>query len=797
MESGVRTDVRSGEHDVHTQASVVWQVRARTAPLRAAMAALVWLVTGCSTPDPVQNARDLTRMGRQSEAIESLDRAGRQGQKSGQVQSELLRQRDLQASRRVDAFGEDLRLGRLDAAAQTLDALTQEQPDYFKLPSMREQLVVARRQAQTLASANRAAANGQTQEARRLVRTVLVEDPSHPAARRIWADLGQAPTGVESESMADRLPDALRRPVTVEFRDATLRNVFETLTRMSQVNFVFDKDVRGDARVTVFLRGVSLDEAVRTILQSQSLEMRRLNEATYLVFPRSAQKARDYVQLEARAFWLSNIDAKLAAQMLRNVIKSKDIHVDDKLNMLVIKDTPEAIRLAAQLLQSMDVADSEVVLEIEILEISRSRLQELGIRYPTQISYGLLPTATTGALNNAASTAVGIITRENWSDQVAQIVSPSLVANLRATDGAVNLLSNPRIRVRNREKAKIQVGEKVPVFTTQFAATGFGTSNAIGASTTYIDVGLKLEVEPQIHHESEVSIKVSLEVSNILEQVQGPAQTTAYRIGARQAQTNLRLRDAQTQVLAGLISDNDRKFAQRVPGLGRMPVLGRLFSNERVETEQTEIILMITPRIVRTVATSPLSSESLIAGTESAAGAAPLMLSPRARTALAPSGTRPQAALPSSPGAPISEDQRAAQAAVIAAAIPAAAAQPAPVSMGQLSLQAPQQVRAGQDFSISLSIDEGVLVGPVEVDLAWDAAAFAVPGPVTTSSSGQGKVTLSGEGGPRTGQFRLRASPSGVTSGTVSVQAVRAAVGDGRPAEGIAMPVPVTIGITP
>ena len=112
-------------------------------------------------------------------------------------------------------------------------------------------------------------------------------------------------------------------------------------------------------------------------------------------------------------------------------------------------------------------------------------------------------------------------------------------------------------------------------------------------------------------------------------------------------------------------------------------------------------------------------------------------------------------------------------------------------------MQAPQQVRAGQDFSISLAIDEGVLVGPVEVDLSWDAAAFAVPGPVTTSSSGQGSVTLSGEGGPRSGQFRLRANPSGITSGTVSVQAVRAAAGDGRPADGIAMPTPVSIRITP
>jgi general secretion pathway protein D len=385
---------------------------------------------------------------------------------------------------------------------------------------------------------------------------------------------------------------------------------------------------------------------------------------------------------------------------------------------------------------------------------------------------------------------VGVITRENWAEQLAQIASPSLIANLRASDGAVNLLSNPRIRVRNREKAKIQVGEKVPVFTTQFAATGFGTSNAIGASTTYIDVGLKVEVEPQIHHESEVSIKVALEVSNILEQVQGPAQTTAYRIGARMAQTNLRLRDAETQVLAGLISDNDRQFAQRVPGLGRMPVLGRLFSNERTETERTEIILMITPRIVRAVS-GPLHGEAaLIAGTESAAGVAPLTLSSRARTAVAPSGSgRTQ-----TPGA---EDTRPSALAAAGGALPASAAAIPSEPIARLAMTAPAQVRAGQDFTLSLTMDEGVLVGPAEVDLEWDPAAFSLPASVTMSGGGKAKVTLSGEGGPRTGQFRLRASPSGVTSGSVAVVAVRATAGDGRPADGVALPLPIAIGIAP
>jgi general secretion pathway protein D len=439
--------------------------------------------------------------------------------------------------------------------------------------------------------------------------------------------------------------NALRKPVSLEFRDATLRNVFETLTRSAGVNFVFDREVKGDTRITVFLREVSLDEAVRTILQTQSLDMRRLNESTYLVFPATSAKTREYVPLEARTFWLSNVDAKQAATMVRTVVKSRDVYIDDRLNMIVVKDTPEAIRLAAQLIANIDVADPEVVLEVEVLEIAVSRLQELGIRYPTQIGYGLAP------VSNVTGAAVAqVITRANWGEQVAQIASPSLVANLRATDGSVNLLSNPRIRVRNKEKARIQVGEKVPVFTTQFAGTGIGTSNAIGASTTYIDVGLKVELEPQVHLENEVAMKVLLEVSNILEQVNGPAQTTAYRIGTRQAQTVLRLADGETQVLAGLISDEDRRSAVRIPLIGELPVVGRLFGTNRTDVRKSEVVLLMTPRVVRNVPAVESSIQEFPAGTEAAVGSRALTVRPGASVKV-PMATKPPASAPGQPAA--------------------------------------------------------------------------------------------------------------------------------------------------
>jgi general secretion pathway protein D len=187
------------------------------------------------------------------------------------------------------------------------------------------------------------------------------------------------------------------------------------------------------------------------------------------------------------------------------------------------------------------------------------------------------------------------------------------------------VLANPRIRVKNREKARVHIGDRVPVITTTAAATG----GFISESVTYLDVGLKLEVEPVIYLEDDVGIKVGLEVSNIAREVRGvTSNTLTYQIGTRNAATNLRLRDGETQILAGLISDEDRRSASRVPGVGEMPVLGRLFSSTRDNTTRTEVMLLITPRLMRTLARPDARSIEFAAGTEAATGARPGALPP-------------------------------------------------------------------------------------------------------------------------------------------------------------------------
>jgi general secretion pathway protein D len=208
------------------------------------------------------------------------------------------------------------------------------------------------------------------------------------------------------------------------------------------------------------------------------------------------------------------------------------------------------------------------------------------------------------------------------------------------------VLANPRIRVKNKEKARIHIGDRVPVITTTAAATG----GFVSESVSYLDVGLKLEVEPLIYLEDEVGIKVGLEVSNIVKEIRTVGSNTlSYQIGTRNAATVLRLRDGETQVLAGLISNEDRQTAVRVPGLGEMPVIGRLFSNTTDTRTKTEIVLLITPRLLRQIARPDAASVEFAAGTEASSGAPRL------------GGAAPIVAAPSSPtqfeGAPPPGDE--------------------------------------------------------------------------------------------------------------------------------------------
>ncbi|HTY04297.1 MAG TPA: secretin and TonB N-terminal domain-containing protein [Rhodocyclaceae bacterium] len=598
-----------------------------TLPLLVTLA----LIGGCAGNIHYKEGRELIAAGRSEEGLARLEQAVREFPSDREGRAYYFTQRDLAVSEWSAAAETARSAGKLTAAEVGWNRILRVDPNNVRARTGLAELEATRRRQRLLMEAEALIKKKDRRGAEARLRTILAEDPAHDDARTLMTRLQEE--DAKSPGLEPAVRASLSKPITLDFRDTALKTVLEVISRTADLNFVLDKDVRGDARVTIFVRNAGIEEVLRLILTTNQLQYRAIGENSILVFPAMGVKQKEYQENATRSFYLANIEAKQAVNLLKSIVKAKDLYVDEKLNLVVMRDTPEAIRLAERLILSVDLAEPEVMLELEVLELSRNRLLDLGINYPDQVGYGLLqPTTTTTvttatgfaaeSTNLGGALASGMVNLHNRTGLTPYVANPAAVLNLKNQTGDGTLLANPRIRVKNREKAKIHIGEKLPIFTTTTTA-----NVGVAASVSYLDVGLKLDVEPTVHLDDEVDIKVGLEVSSVAREVSGPANSLAYQIGTRSATTVLRLKDGETQVLAGLINDEERSSANRLPGLGDLPIIGRLFSEHRDSHNNTEIVLLVTPRIVRNIARAPLPAATFPAGTDNAIGAPPLVVS--------------------------------------------------------------------------------------------------------------------------------------------------------------------------
>lgn len=562
---------------------------------RWALPALLALagLTSCDTMDRfVKKEGSATEMARSSAEI-----PGRM---------EAVRKRDAEVYQLVRSGEGALGTGDLDAAEQAYRSLETLDPGNLRAAEGLRQVEARRRHAGLREEASALLGTTEDDEVRAaaLLREVLVENPDDGEARALYKGLLAKQEARRIESMRKRL--VYKNPVTLEFRDVGLKVIVEALARGTGINFILDKDVRSDQKATLFVKSAPIEDAVDMLVQSNQLQKKVLNEHSVLIYPNNTNKQREYQDLVIRSFFLEYADPKTVASMLKAMLGIKQVQTDDRLPMIVIKDVPEIMVLAEKLIESQDVAEPEVMLELEVLELQRSRDLNLGVTWPTQLSVLTAEDSvlTLDALKKLGSPDIG--------------VSPNPGVSFKGADSDINLLANPRIRVKNRDKARIHIGDRVPIITSNVSSTG-----VISENVQYIDAGLKLEVEPTISLGGDVSIKLSLDVSSI-----GTATTTksgslVYQIGTRSTSTQLRLADGETQILAGLISDEDRKNVDKIPGLGDIPLLGRLFSNHGDEKTKTEIVLAVTPRIIRARSAPEAALAEYWSGSENQAGRKP------------------------------------------------------------------------------------------------------------------------------------------------------------------------------
>jgi general secretion pathway protein D len=572
------------------------------------------LLAGCaSLGDPVvMEAREHVAAGRGEQALALLDKAAKENPARHDYKAEYFRTRDNLVAQWL-AQAEVMRAGAQGDVAVALYRRVQKyDAENARARVGIEQFDADARHRVVIINAERLVKEDKYLEAQDALRQVLVENPQNRDARRLQRQIEERTA--KPALVTPRLKTVSTQPISLELRDVTLRAVFDTISRTTGVSFVLDRDVRADQKTTLVLRNAAPEELIRLVLATNQLEQKVINETTVLVFPNTPQKLREYQELVVKTFYIANADVRQTANMIRALVKTRDIFIDEKLNLLVIKDTPNAVRLAERLIAAQDLAEPEVMLELEVMEIGSNRLLELGIRFPDSLAYSLVGSAG----------VPGVVSLPEWLNRGSELVqmrfsNPLFLFSLLQQDGSTSVLANPRIRVKNKEKARIHIGNRVPVITTTAAATG----GFVSESVSYLDIGLKLEVEPLIYLDEEVGIKVGLEVSNIAREIRSVSGTLTYEVGTRNAATVLRLKDGETQILAGLISDEDRRTANRVPGVGDMPVVGRLFSQTRDSLTKSEIVLLITPRLVRTLVRPEVRSAEFAAGTEASTGLAP------------------------------------------------------------------------------------------------------------------------------------------------------------------------------
>ena len=721
-------------------------------------------LTACMSNPQVEEGKRLVAIGQPEEGLRILEKAATDNPRDQKLRFDWMRLREQHVNRLI-AQAETARInGQIDDATSAYWRALQLDPANARAKAGYDAMHSDKRHMAMVREAELLLKKKDLNTAELRLRAVLSENPLHRGARSLLRQINEI-SAAQTLALPE-LKGAIGKKVTLQFRDANLRSVLDVISRTTGLNFVFDRDVRSDMRTTIVVRDSSVEDVLNLILVTNQLQRKILNENTLLIYPGTAAKQKEYQELVVRSFYIANVDVKQMLNLVRTVVKTRDLYMDEKLNMLVMKDTPEAVRLAEKLIAAQDLADPEVTLEVEVLEVGSARLQELGVRFPDRVQFQDPLTVGSSGTTSSLQRASG--------DLVGYVATPAMILNMRQTDGITNVLANPRIRVRNREKAKVHIGDRVPVVTTT-STVSVGTSSSV----SYLDVGLKLEVEPTIYLEGDVAMKVALEVSNIVKEVPTTGGGLAYQIGTRNASTLLRLKDGETQILAGLIQDEERSAVNRVPLIGELPVVGRLFSNNLENRNKSEIVLLITPRVVRNLYRPDHVASEYYSGTEAAVGALPLTIGATKTGAMAVSGRPGPGAAAARP-----EATRTGSDAPRAAATTTAPA--------VLTLDVPAQATVGKDISVRITMAEHPDAVNATVQIDYDSALLAPAEGVDVSAI---RLVKTGSGPVMTEvRFRVIAKEAGKTRLQLEGINVSNAAGDVIPAS---VPPPGEISIIP
>jgi general secretion pathway protein D len=602
-------------------------------------------------------------------------------------------------------------------------------------------------------------------------------------------------------------------PITLRFEDGNLQKIFESLGRIAGVNILFDEGFRADKKVSVNLTGVTFEEALDRLTMVNRLFYKVLDQNTVIIVPESRQKRVAYEQLVLRTFYVQNAEINDTVNLVKTLAKITTVAGNPSLNAITVLGTLDQVAIAEHVIEANDTARGEVLVEVQILEVNRTATKQWGIDLSNyQASATLSPT---GAQNELSSGLLNIraqlLSSLNTADWIVSLPSTVFVRFIQ-NDSNVRILAAPRLRAAEGKKAELKIGTEVPIPVTSYTVglSGGATQGYLPATSfQYRNVGVNLTLTPRVAASGDITLELTAEFSLLGDDRNvGSADNpiTVPTFLTRNVNAVLRLRDGETGLIGGLLQNRDaRSFAGAI-GINDIPIIGKLFGNNQKKQDESEVLISITPRIVRAPKVTPEDLVPLSVGTQevprvegahpglfgpeetpasetapegespgpSGAPPAPAPAAPPAAAApasAAPSSPTPPPAAPTSgPAGPEGAPGASAAAGATGGTRPAVAAEARPISV----LFSPPEVAfaAGQTAAMALVLVGARDVQSVEVQLAWDPALVEV-----TDVAAGSLLTLDGspvqaERALETGRARVKLTRATGASGSGAVVVV-------------------------
>jgi general secretion pathway protein D len=419
------------------------------------------------------------------------------------------------------------------------------------------------------------------------------------------------------------------KPITLNFKNTNIKEVFELLSKLSGINILFDEEVKAQP-VTIFVKDVSFQHALNLLLSTNKLFMKKVSADTIIIVPKTKAKFDQYQDLMVKTFYLNNAKAKDMVNLLRTMLDTRKVYVNEVLNSITVRDTPEKMALIEKTIAANDLKEAEVILDVEILEIARSDTLKYGWNFVgsrggsgIEMDAVIRGKDTTGTTTTTAGAGIALSELRKLTSDNIILTLPSIVLNLIKQDSDAQTLANPRVRILNNKQAKFHIGDRIPIQTSTIQAT---TVAQVTSTFEYKDVGIKLNIEPTVHLNNTVTMKMGLEISSLGDPITFGGGQIQYKFGTRNTDTVVNLRDGETVIIGGLIKDEERKSRVKVPVLGEIPVVGKLFSSTSDDTIKTDILMSITPNIVRAMELPDKDIQAFWSGTEESYDVKPIFV---------------------------------------------------------------------------------------------------------------------------------------------------------------------------